>query len=94
MGREFINLIIVLGDMPVINLKKKCDLNSMWNKKHSAKDVSQTEYRWLSCHSRYYSGRAGVEKQKTKMSEERNFKRGKKETRKKGIEVIFQQRRD
>lgn len=28
-------------------------------------------------------GRAGVEKQKTKMSEERNFKRGKKETRKK-----------
>lgn len=61
--------------------------------KHSAKVYPRANTGDFLVIHRYYSGRAGVEKQKTKMSEERNFKR-KKETRKKGIEVIFQQIRD
>lgn len=53
----------------------------MWNKKHSAKDVSQTEYKWLSCHSRYYSGRAGVENKRPKCQKKGILKGRKKEKR-------------
>lgn len=77
MGREFINLIIVPGDLPVINLKKNVPLTLCGTKGNLQKMYPKPKYRWLSCHSLYYSGRAGVEKQKTKMSEERNFKRKK-----------------